>query len=610
VDISSETQNKRIQMEQLIHNGVMVPPRYVGQGLTIEVKGQSKTLNDEQEERAMAWAKKIGTPYVEDPDFAANFHRDFSEILGTTVLPGDVDYTAIYQIVLNERETRANMTREEKKALAAQRKEIREANKEKYGWATIDGERAQIGNYTVEPSSIFMGRGQHPMRGKWKEGPRYEDIELNISPDAPVPPGDWKKVHWEPETMWIARWKDKLSNKMKYVWPHDSSPIKQKKDIEKFDKALEFRKKIKKVKGHISDNLDSENPKRKRTATVTFLIDHCKFRVGDEKDEDEEAETIGASTLRPEHISFNEDGTVTFDFLGKDSVRHNLCVEIPDPVIDNLKEFSVDPETPLFDGVDSKRVSDFLDEVMTGLSAKVFRTHYATTAVESKLNRTRVDLDAPEYVKKHAATMANLEAAKVCNHKRTIPKTWDQSLQKKRDRLKARRAKARENGKKIKQKTVETQEKYQERLANYQLKLEEHKSKLEEYKEQLEEKKLQEKSTLGLEKRIASKRKAIQTQRERIKKLKTKHGERLEKLKVRLSTTKVRDRNAIEKLMLQITAQEETRDYNLGTSMKSYVDPRIYYNWGRKVEYDWRKYYSKTLQSKFSWVDPEEPPAQ
>jgi hypothetical protein len=42
--------------------------------------------------------------------------------------------------------------------------------------------------------------------------------------------------------------------------------------------------------------------------------------------------------------------------------------------------------------------------------------------------------------------------------------------------------------------------------------------------------------------------------------------------------------------------------------MKSYVDPRIYYNWSKKVDYDWRKYYSKTLQSKFSWVEPEEQP--
>jgi DNA topoisomerase-1 len=592
-------------MEKLHHNGVLVPEPYEGHGLTVKVRGETIKLTEEQEERAMAWAKKIGTPYVEDPEFANNFHEDFSEILRIKVLPGDVDYSLTHQMVLDEREQRANMTREERKALAAERKAIREANKEKYGWALVDGERMEIGNYTVEPSSIFMGRGKHPMRGSWKEGPRYEDVELNLSPDAPRPPGDWKAIVWEPETMWIARWRDKLSGKMKYVWPHDSSPLKQRKDIEKFEKALDFRKHIRRVKRHIDENLEHEDPLRKKTATVTFLIDHCKFRVGDEKDEEEEAETIGASTLRPEHLSFNGDGTVTFDFLGKDSVRHYLCVEVPNQVIYNLKEFSVDPETPLFEGVDSKRVSDFLDEVMTGLSAKVFRTHYATTAVEGKLKKTKVDPADPDYVKKHAATMANLEAAKVCNHKRTIPKTWEQSLQRKKDRLKVRRAKARENEKKLKQQMKDTEKKYVERRESYEEKLGEHKEKLTEYEAQLEEMKEQGKSTKGLENRIASKRKAIKTQRERIRRLRETHKDRMAKRRERLANRKERDEQAIEKLRLQIKAQEETRDYNLGTSLKSYVDPRIYYDWGHSVDYDWKRYYSKTLQSKFSWVEEE-----
>ncbi len=592
-------------MEQLIHNGVLVPPQYTGQGLLIIVKGQTITLNSDQEERALAWVKKIGTPYVEDPVFANNFLNDFSDILGISVNPGDIDYTDIHKIVLNEREVRANLSRDERKALASKRKEIREANKKKYGWAIIDGEKAEIGNYTVEPSSIFMGRGQHPMRGKWKEGPKHKDIELNLSPDAPIPPGNWKEIRWEPDTMWIARWKDKLSNKIKYVWPHDSSPIKQRKDIEKFDKALELREQIQLVKNHIVNNLNSQDPIRKKTATVTFLIDHCKFRVGDEKDEEEEAETIGASTLRPEHISFNNDGSITFDFLGKDSVRHNLCIDVPESVIYNLKEFSTDLEKPLFEGVDSKRVSDFLDEIMTGLSAKVFRTHYATTAVENKLKINRIDKNAPEYVKKHIATMANLEAAIVCNHKRTIPKTWNQSLEKKRDRLKARKLKSKENEKKIKQRIIETKEKYLERLKNYEQGLEDHKTKLKEYDNQLKNKKEEGKSIKGLERRITSKKKAIQTQRNRIKNLKIKHNERLNKLTNRLSAIIERDRNAIEKLKLQIIAQEETRDYNLGTSLKSYVDPRIYYDWSKKIDYDWKKYYSKTLQSKFSWVENE-----
>ena len=42
------------------------------------------------------------------------------------------------------------------------------------------------------------------------------------------------------------------------------------------------------------------------------------MRVGDEKDPDE-ADTVGAITLRKEHIKIEGD-TLHFDFLGKDSV--------------------------------------------------------------------------------------------------------------------------------------------------------------------------------------------------------------------------------------------------------------------------------------------------
>ena len=47
----------------------------------------------------------------------------------------------------------------------------------------------------------------------------------------------------------------------------------------------------------------------------------------------------------------------------------------------------------------------------------------------------------------------------------------------------------------------------------------------------------------------------------------------------------------------------KTKDYNLNTSLKSYIDPRIYFDWAEKVDYDWTSFYSKTLQKKFSWLE-------
>ena len=589
-------------MERLHHNGVLVPELYEGKGLTVKVKCKETKLTTEQEEMAVAWAKKAGTPYVEDKVFAKNFHKDFSEKLGIKVKPGDVDFQEIIALVEEEREHKKNLPREEKKRLAAQRKEAREANKEKYGHAYVDGEKMELANYVAEPSSIFMGRGQHPMRGCWKEGPKKEDIILNLSNDAPKPQGNWNEIVWEPETFWVARWQDKLSGKMKYVWFSDSCSFKQQKEIEKFDKAVDFRQKLPQVKRHIQKNLESDDLKRRKIATVCYLIDKLKIRVGDEKDPDE-ADTVGASTLRKEHIQINGDGTVSFNFLGKDSVPHIFTTKLPDNVIKNLEEFSSNSDSALFDGVGSSQVSEFLDEVMKGLSAKVFRTLYASDAVKTKLDKTHVEAEEPEYVKRYVATLANLEAAKVCNHKRTISKTWKSSLEKKKDRLKVLDKRGKDAQAKIKQTLKEWSKKQEEHVAKQEERLRAAEAKLEDIKLHMETAKKEGKDVNGLNKRLKRQRETVTRQKQRFKDMKAKQVEQIAKLKESLENRKHRDNSSVEKMKLKITVQEETRDYNISTSLKSYVDPRIYYEWGKQVAYDWKQYYPKSLHNKFSWLD-------
>lgn len=597
-------------MESMHHNGVMVPPVYEPRGYSVKIKGELRALKPREEERIVAWAKKIGTPYVDDSVFKKNFHNDLSKLMGEKIRHGDIDYSEIYSDVVAEREFKKALPRDEKKRLAAERKVVREANKEKYGYATIDGDRCELANYMVEPSSIFMGRGQHPFRGKWKEGPRHSDVILNHSPNIAPPPGDWLRVDWDPDSIWVAKWKDKLTEKMKYVWPHDSSPVKQKTEIAKFNKAIELRKNLGKIRKHIKANLVDETVKRRKTATVCYLINDLKFRVGDEKDEAEEADTVGASSLRAEHICINDDGSVTFDFLGKDSIRLVLTAELDDQVTANLQEFMDASEGgPLFSEVNSSVVSEFLDEVMEGISAKVFRTCHATEAVQSKLKSMKIPDDAPDYYKKHVATIANLEAAMTCNHKRAISASWAESLARQKERLKTRKLRAKENIRKYKQRIKDTNKRYTERIAKYEAKLVADKAKLDEYKKELIEKEKAEKAVKGVKNRIASKNKVIRNGRKRIRETKAKHRDAIAKLKEHMATRQRKDKEGIEKAGLQIKAKEMTKDYNLGTSLKSYVDPRIYFEWGKKVDYDWRNYYSATLEKKFSWVDPD-PPAQ
>ena len=64
-------------------------------------------------------------------------------------------------------------------------------------------------------------------------------------------------------------------------------------------------KQIKTIEQHILKNLDSKDEARAKVATVSWLILVPNMRVGDEKDPDE-ADTVGAITLRAEHIKYSK----------------------------------------------------------------------------------------------------------------------------------------------------------------------------------------------------------------------------------------------------------------------------------------------------------------
>ncbi|MBS7614570.1 DNA topoisomerase I [Candidatus Bathyarchaeota archaeon] len=588
-------------MQHLFHNGIVVP-KYEWKRFSIKIRGKEVQLTPHQEEMAVAWVKKLGTEYVNDKVFVNNFFNDFREALRLKekLEPADFDFSAIINYLEKEKAAKLSLSKAEKKRLAEERKKLKEAVKEKFGYAVVDGVKTEISNYVAEPSCIFMGRGRHPKRGCWKQGPSEEDIELNLSPDAPLPPGGWKRT-WQKDVMWVARWTDKLSGKMKYVWLAESSVPKQMRDVQKFEKAKELQRNIERIKNHIMANLDSADMKRRKTATVCYLIDRFKIRVGDEKDPDE-ADTVGASTLRPEHIKFDEGGKVTLHFLGKDSVPHIFEDRLPENVIRNLKEFSANAKSTLFNGVDSTRVSEFLGEVVSGLSAKVFRTYYASQAVKGKLDTTPVKVEDPDHFKKYVATMANLEAAKTCNHKRKIPKTWASSLQKQEEKLRSLIEKSRAAQAKMQQLIKEKEQQFLTVLNKEEERLKTLMQDLE-ILQQSSSEMLQGKQGQALARRIAQKTKAVKVQRERIKRIKEKHLEQIRRLRQRRDVRLQRDRNAIERLRLQVEAKKKTRDFNLGTSLKSYIDPRIYYNWGKNVNYDWKLYYPKSLQKKFSWVE-------
>jgi DNA topoisomerase-1 len=488
-------------------------------------------------------------------------------------------------IVLTERAAREQLTKEERKALAVERKVKREAIKEQYGHAIVDGERVEIANYIAEPSSIFMGRGKHPLRGRWKEGPQQSNVTLNLSPDAPRPDGDWEAIVWQPESLWVARWRDKLSGKLKYVWLSDTAPIKQEREAAKFDQAVELNENLRQVRAQIEQDLADPDPKRREVATACYLIDTLCLRVGDEKDPDE-ADTVGATTLRPEHVTLHVDGTAEFRFLGKDSVLWHKRIPLPSVVRQNLEELLENSrpsnaanngkshptrdKPQLCSGIGSSDVNTYLSEILDGLTAKVFRTHHATQAVRESLAASEVEASDPEYKKWHAVSMANLEAAVLCNHYKKGPANWRERrqrarerLQKNKDRVELRRSQVREAKEALKALRREAREKREEAKTD--------------------------------------------KQRERVR---ARYAKRVERAKKRIETAEgrlQRARTALDKAQIKDSVTVKKRTWNLGTGLKSYIDPRVLYEWGQEVNYDvLERYYPKALRRKFAWVREED----
>jgi DNA topoisomerase I len=504
----------------LSHNGVNLPDLYQPEGLLIVVKGRQVALSPLAEEMAYNLAKKKDTPYVQDHTFTSNFMGDFVDQLPPWCKKGakfeDVDFGELYRKVDAEKALKEGLSKEQKKTLAATRKDRREALKAKYGVAVLDGKEVDIANWMVEPPGLFMGRGQHPLRGRWKPRVQASDVILNLGESAPVPQGAWKEIVHDHNSMWMAKWIDKLTTKEKYVWLHESSPIQQSRSKAKYDNAKRVGANLQKIRARILKELDSKDERSRQVATVCYLIDTLGMRVGDEKDEDE-ADTVGASTLRVEHVDLRGD-LAEFNFLGKDSVAWHKSEALPPSVVRNLKEFTSGkrPDEDIFHNVSSGLVNQFLSSVVTGATAKVFRTYHATAKAKETLGskdmRNADDLD-----KLYHAKEANLQAAVFCNHQRTPPKTWDESMRKKRQRLEDAMAK--------------------------------------------------------------------------------------------------KDSKRIPKLEREVSFYERTKNYNLNTAMKNYIDPRVFKSWCDYVGLDWAKVYSKSLQRKFSWVTqssakwvPEQPP--
>jgi DNA topoisomerase-1 len=546
----------------LEHRGVAFPPNYQIRGLKISIAGEKHPLSHEQEELVYSWSKKKDTHYIKDPVFQANFLSDFKKLLPERFQNisrlTEIDFSEAFALIDQEKmmkesemERIRNLPKDEKRKIRLAKKSEIDRLKGLYGKAIVDGVEVDVANWLVEPPGLFMGRGQHPLRGRWKPRVTPSDVILNLGEEAPVPEGNWKGVIHDHSSTWLATWIEKLTGRRKYVWLHDSSSLRQNSDREKYDKANRLERHISRVQREIINRmLKSRDVNQRKTSTVCYLIFKLAMRVGDEKDP-EEADTVGASTLRVEHITFKEDKDggklIEFNFLGKDSVPWQKIVKVTSEdtigLYNNLKTLIQGKErtSQIFEGITSSKVNAFLRSIdsknLPGLTAKVFRTFITTNVVRETLAKppfNRIDKMSSEAEKIYAVKIANLNAAITCNHKKGIDPKNPAS--------------------------VKAIQKFNDSVAK------------------------KEETIRKLRSELDSDRSKTESQVKRIK-------------------------DRLERIELQLKLQTETRDYNLGTSLRNYIDPRVIAAWLLYVDLDWKKVYTATLQRKFRWVeeyDPEE----
>ncbi|KAG6041794.1 hypothetical protein E4U41_002006 [Claviceps citrina] len=632
-----------IKWTTLEHNGVLFAPEYepLPKNVKLIYDGKPVTLSKEAEEAATFWVAMM-TPasshHLDNPVFRTNFFNDFAEFVKKTGGAHDkdgnkvpiesldkCDFTKIYNhwLAKTEAAKNKNLSKEEKEAAKAKK----DALEAPYMYCMWDGRKQKVGNFRVEPPSLFRGRGEHPKTGRIKTRVFPEQITINIGKDAkvPEPPAGhkWRAVQHDQKATWLAMWQENINGAYKYVMLGAASDVKGQSDFKKFEKARELKKHIGKIRKDYTRELKSEIMADRQRATAMYLIDQLALRAGNEKDTENEADTVGCCSLKYEHITLEPPDKVTFDFLGKDSIRYNETAHVSPQVFKNLKLFKKAPKTDgddLFDRLTTSQLNKHLTSYMPGLTAKVFRTYNASYTMATLLKELAADPRSKGSIveKVKLYNDCNRKVAILCNHKRTVGASHEQQMQKMSDRIKGLRYQKWRTKKMILD--LDPAQKKKKGAAWFELDEDIDEDWVKEHQQFLIEEqrtKITKKFEKDNEKRQANKEKPLPEKelKERLQAVKEMEA----KFKKENKTGKVEAEGrgasvdkclkAIEKLddrikVLETQAddREGNKEVALGTSKINYIDPRLTVVFSKKFDVPIEKFFSKTLRDKFRWA--------
>ncbi|KAJ7132760.1 DNA topoisomerase I [Mycena crocata] len=614
-----------VKWQTLEHHGVIFPPPYEPLPVNVKMKYNGKDLDlpPPAEEVASFYAALIESDHAQDDTFNKNFFDDWKTILkkhpprdGTKVTTFKLcDFRPMFEYFEAEKAKKKAMSAQEKKDL----KKVKDEQELKYTTCLLDGRKEKVGNFRVEPPGLFRGRGDHPKKGALKFRVRPEDITINIGEGVPIPvpnmPGKWKKIIHDNTVTWLATWTENVNGNHKYVFLAAGSSLKGQSDMMKFEKARELKNHVDRIRQNYNVDLKSKVMADRQRATTMYFIDKLALRAGNEKGDDE-ADTVGCCSLRCEHVTLEAPNFIIFDFLGKDSIRYYNRVPVEPQIFKNIRIFkeNKDDSDNLFDRVTTAGLNKHLQSEMKGLTAKVFRTFNASSTFQRLLDENKLENATPQE-KLNAYNKANREVAILCNHRRTAPKTHEQSMEKVRDKhrgLKYDRMKLRHVLFKIDKKYRKDEEyaddesdidddwivAHEESLKAKEI--EKAEKKFAKENEKLEEEGKDPQADSVLQQRIA-------TIEDDFEDLANERGTGQAVLKKEKPAEKIKEAisNLTEKIKagkLQIIDRDEGKEVALGTSKINYLDPRITASWCKIHDVPVGKLFSKTLMVKFPWA--------
>ena len=446
----TDSPNVGVRWETLQQRGpyfthLIIP--YKPLGASLSYKDKLYPLSPAEEKVAAFYAKRkisedgggVVDKLTEDSVFNNNFWKDFQTYLTPSHRKIFKNFTLIgWQDLINK------ILIEKEKGLTTGDRRLKkiqdEEKKREYGFATLDGFREKVGNFTVEPAAIFYGRGLNPKRGLIKRDINPEDVTINIGENVPIPKPPvghkWKGIVHDHNAVWLARWNDTITGDVKYVQFAAEGRFKGESDQLKYEKARKLQRHLILVRDKYMVDAASTNLIKKQLGTVLWLIDHYGIRVGGEKGADE-TDTVGATTLRVEHVKLEAPKYVMFDFLGKDGVRFAKKLDVPPLIFDNFAYFlqNKSGSIQVFNLINSNSVNTYLKEFDRSFTAKVFRTRLASLIMFEALKSVYIPPATNKSTTKILFNKANIQVANILNHTRSISQKAKEAVLKDEEEL-------------------------------------------------------------------------------------------------------------------------------------------------------------------------------